>query len=179
MSLAVAGLVAGALGSGISAIGAISSADAQAQTASYQAQVARNNATIANQNAAYSIKAGEAQATAQGLKSRAELGAAVAGLAASGVDVNSGSAADVQTTQREFGQLDTEQTRQNAQLQAYGYRSQSSNFTAEATLEQQKADQAPTAGLLTAGGDLLSGASSLASKWNSWQLQSGSDNSVI
>lgn len=179
MAIAVPALVLSAVGTAVSAIGAISSADAQAQAASYQAQVARNNATIANQNAAYSVKAGEAQATAQGLKSRAELGSAVAGLAAGGVDVNSGSAADVQTTQREFGQLDTEQTRQNAQLQAYGYRSQSSNFTAEAALEQQKADQAPIAGAFTAAGDLLSGASSLGSKWNSWKLQSGSDNSVI
>lgn len=161
VTLGTAGLIFGGLGAATSAFGAISSAQAQGANASYQAQVAQNNATIAAQNASAATKSGQAKAEQVGLANRAKLGAVVAGQAASGVDVNSGSNEDVARSQVELGQLDVGNTINNATLQAYGYRTQQTSFQAQAGLDTAQASQAGTAGALGAAGSLFQGASQL------------------
>lgn len=153
-------------GTGISALGALSTGSANAAAANYQAQVAQNNATIANQNAAYAIQSGEQQATTQGLKGRAEGQHLKAEIAANGIDVNSGSAVGLEASQGEKAQLDTETTRQNAAVLAYGYRTQSTSDIAQAQLEKAQAGFDTTAGLLGAAGSLLSGAGNIGFKWS-------------
>jgi hypothetical protein len=168
-TLAIGSLIAGGIGAATSAVGALTQGQAAANTANYQAQVARNNAITASQNAAYASQSGEAQATNASLRARAEQGQARAALAAGGVDVNTGSAADVQTTARELGDVSTQTVAQNAALQAYGYRTQATGYTATAQLESAAAAEAPIEGAFSAGGDLLSGASSVGSKWAQFQ----------
>jgi hypothetical protein len=172
-SLATVSAIAGGVGAVTTAVGAISSANANAASASYSAQVARNNATIAGQNAQYASEAGAEKTAEQSMRSRAALGAMRAGIAANGVDVNSGSAADEQTGQREIGDLNTQQTAQNAALTAYGYRTQQTSFTAQSQLEEQQAGQDITGGIVSAGGDLLSGASSVGGKYSQYLQTSG------
>jgi hypothetical protein len=167
--VAIASVAATAIGAGVSYIGAQQSAAAQSKAAGYQAQVAANNATIANQNATYARQAGEAKATTQSLQARARLGAAVTGEAAQGVDVTTGSAADVQATDRALGQLDTETVRNNAALTAYGYRSQSTGFTAQSGLDQAQSANALAAGNIAGVGDLVSGAASVSQKFLGFQ----------
>lgn len=167
------GLAASLIGTGVSALGAINSAKAQAANASYQAQVAKNNQTIADQNAQYASQAGAAATTQAALKQRAQTAEVASEEAANGIDINSGSPRQVIASENELGQLNTATTAQNAALNVYGYKTQSTNFGAEATLQQQVASQAPTAGLISAGGTLLSGAGSLASKWANWQQNNG------
>lgn len=147
----------GLVGSAVSAFGAIQQGRAQAQMAEYEAQVARNNATIAGQNANYATAAGEARAYDQGLRERAQLATTTAGLAASGIDVNTGSAADVRTSQRGLAQTDVERTRQAAALQAYGYRTQQTNFQAQAQLDTAQAGYAREAGWVRGLGGLITG----------------------
>lgn len=166
LGIGEAALAVGAIGSAVSAVGALSSAQAQSNAASYQAQVAANNQAIAGQNAAYATQAGQEQATEEGLRNRAVAGAITTSLAANNMDVNSGSAADVRVSQRELSSLDTEQTVQNSALQAYGYRTQETNFGAEQQLQELTAANAKAAGPIAAAGDLLSGASSLGLKWS-------------
>lgn len=149
----------------VGAAGSISSGIAAKNAADYQAAVANNNATIAQQNAEYAMKAGYAQAENQSRKGAANLGRIKTAQAASGVDVNSGSALDVQEGQRETNQLDTETVLNNAQLHAYGYRTQATNFEAESKLDTMKGEAAQTASYFKAGGDLLSSASSIGGKW--------------
>ena len=173
ISATTLGLVSGIASAGVGALGAISNANAQAANASYQAQVAKNNATIASQNAEYATQAGSEKATEASLKARERLGAVTTALAASGVDVNTGSAADVEKTQRETGSLETQQVVNNAALQAYGYRSQSTGYQAEAGLESAEAAEAPTAGLLSATGGLLGSASSLGLNYQILQNLAG------
>ena len=165
MCFATAGIVAGMAGAGISAYGAIEGGQATANAANYDAQVARNNAIIANQSATYAEEAGNAQAGIAGMKSAAASGRLKAGQAANGVDVNSGSAVAVQSGQRKAGLLDTATVANNAELQAYGYRSQAAGFNAQAGLETLQAEQAPIGAELSAAGGLLSGATGVASKW--------------
>lgn len=101
----------------------------------------------------------------QSLKGAAQGGKIKASQAANGIDVNTGSAVDVQTGAREANELDSETVLNNAQLSAYGYRSQQTGFTAEAGLDKNKAEEAPIAGDLNAAGGLLSSASSIGGKF--------------
>lgn len=165
--------VLGILGAGVSAVGAIEGGHAQANAANYNAEVARNNATIANQNAEYSLAAGSEKATVEGLKGAETAGALKATQAASGIDVNTGSAVDVQRGQREKSVLDTATTMNNAELQAYGYRTQSTGFTAQAGLDEAEAEQAPIGAGLSAAGGLLGSASSLSFKWQGGSPSTG------
>lgn len=160
-------LAAGVIGTGITAAGAIEQGQATANMANYQAVVASNNATIANQNANYAIQAGEAQAANTSQKGAAAMGKVKAAQAASGVDVNTGSAADVQQGERQTNQLDTETVLNNSELQAYGYRSAATSYTAQAGLEETEAEQAPIGADIGATGSVLSGISGVGLKWSS------------
>lgn len=169
------GAGASVLGAGTSAMGSIKGGQAAAGQAreqgrmnAYQAQVARNNAIIAEQNAQRAEVVAAASAEAKSLEGAARLGAVKVGQAASGVDVNTGSALDVQVGQRMLNKLDTETVFSNELLKAYGYRTQAANATAEADLLRyraagagKRASDAETAGYLKAAGTLLSSASSL------------------
>lgn len=163
--LAAAAPAIGIAGAGLSALGTFSSAEATGNAAAYQAQVAKNNQVVANQNATYAEEAGEQQAAATSLKGAATMGKIKAAQGASGVSVNSGSAVNVRESAAETGQLDTETVLNNAELTAYGYRTQATNYGAEAGLEEMEAEEAPIAGALGAAGNLLSSASGIASKW--------------
>lgn len=134
------------VGSGISATGDLLGGFAQQKALSYQGQVASNNATIANEKAQYATEAGAARAEAQGIKGRQQLGGVRTGLAANNLDVNSGSAADVQVSQRETGLLDTQNVTHQAALAAYGYQTQATNDLAQAKLLHDESDLAPIQG---------------------------------
>jgi hypothetical protein len=91
----------------------------------------------------------------------AEGGAIKAAQAAGGVDVNTGSNKDVQVSQRELRKLDTEQEMNKAQLAAYGYRTQATNYQAQAGLYSYEAPQALKGAELGAAGSFTSA----AAKW--------------
>jgi len=154
-----------AVAAATSAAGMISQGEAASRAASYQAQVARNNAITAEQNAQYASKAGEAEALDAGIKGSARLSHIKAAQAANGLDVNSGSAVDVRSTEALGSRLDVLRTRQNAALQAYGYRTQGTNQTAQAGLYQNEADSVGIGADLGAVGGLLGQASSLVGKY--------------
>lgn len=160
-------LIAGIAGAGISAVGTVEGGAATANAANYQATVASNNAIVEKQNAVYAEQAGNVAATTQGLKGAQVAGKIKAGQAASNIDVNTGSAKEVQSGQREISKLDTETVVNNADLTAYGYRTKATSDTAEAGLDELKAEQAPEGADLAAAGGLLSSASALSGKWNS------------
>ena len=147
-TLAIAGAVAGAAGS---IMGGIS----QANAAHYQAQVAANNALIEKQNAAYAASAGSAKTEQAGFQARAQLAQIRAGEAANGLDVNSGTPADVQESEHEIGDLNTHTVANNSALQVYGYQTQAVNYQA-----QSAADEAQVGGDIAGG--VLGGIGKLA-----------------
>lgn len=160
-TLAIGSLVAGVASAAIGTMGALNSASASSANANYQAQIAKNNQITAEQNAEYATKAGQEKAAETSLKAREQQGEVTTALAASGLDIDTGSPADIRKTQRETGVLSTEQVVDAAALQAYGYRTNSASFGAEAQLDQAKAAQALSAGNWAATGTLLGGASSV------------------
>ena len=81
-----------------------------------------------------------------------QLGGIKTAQAANGIDVNSGSALDLQASQRAKGQLDAQTALQKAQVEAYGYRVNAVSDTGQAQLEQDTAQNASIgAGLATFG----------------------------
>lgn len=172
------------VGAVTSAVGTVSSSIASSNAADYQATVAGNNAKAARDNSEYAIAAGEKKAEAQSLKGAAAGGRIKTAQAANGVNVNTGSAVDVQEGQREAAGLDTATVMDNASLQAYGYRTAADNFEGEKSLKEAESENDLTAGGLKAAGGLLSSASSLGMKWspstgdstfqgNPWGAESG------
>ncbi len=165
-SIATVSAVAGTAGAGISALGAIEGGLSTSAQAQYQSQVAENNKTIANQNAAYAAAAGSRQATDASMRSAATGGRIKAAQAANNIDVNTGSAVEVQKSEREVGELSSLTAQNNALLQSYGYRSAATSYGAQATLDQAAAAQAPIGAAIGAAGGLLGNASALGYKYN-------------
>lgn len=152
-----------AISAGVSALGGIATGIASAQAANYQAKVAENNAKIAQQNAVYAAHAGEAKAQQESLRAAARNAAVKGAMAANGVDVNTGSAVDVQASSAAMGSLSTENVMREGQMKSYGYRTQAQDFKDQAGLYRQQASSAMAGGLIKGFSSLLSGASSLSS----------------
>lgn len=157
--------VAAIAGAGLSAFGTLRAGEAASNQAAYQAQVAKNNQVIADQNALYAIEAGAARSEIVGRQAGSRLGQVRAGIAANNIDVNSGSAALVQQSQREVGELEQLTEENKALLLAHGYQAQGAGFGAESGLREIAAKEAGPASYLKAGGDLLSSASLLPKKF--------------
>lgn len=155
----VIGAVAGVAGAGISAFSHI-------QQGNFAGQVADNNAVVAKQNADYAIEAGTVDAGTQSMKGAAKSARIKTATAANGVDVNSGSAAAVEASQKGVNALDIDTILHNADLTAYGYTTQQKDFEAQA-------DQDRTGGVLSAVGDVLGGIGSLAGDAPSLSLKWG------
>lgn len=167
-SLALTGL-----GGVTGAMGAIASSNAQAGAARYNAEVAQINAEQAKRNAQFESESGMAQAAMQERKTRALEGSLKANQAASGVDVNSGSALDVRSSAAELGELDAISVRSNATKAAYGYQTQENSFKNEATLDESEAKKAKTAGALSATGTLLGAAGTGFDNYYRYKLAGG------
>lgn len=173
MCFATAAAIAGVVGAATTATSTVAGGIAAQNSGNYNAQVAANNSIIAQQNATRAEQAGAAAAENQGRKGAAQSGALKVAQAAGGVDVNTGTAVDVQAGERETNVLDTETVMQNADLKAYGYRVQGENFTAESELDTAQASEAVPAAALKAGGGLLSSASALGPKFANFNWSGG------
>jgi hypothetical protein len=79
-------------------------------------------------------------------------------MAANGIEIDSGSPLDVLMDTAQLGELDALTIRANAEREAYGFRSQQGNLTAQAGLTQMAGRNAVTAGYIGAGSTLLSSA---------------------
>lgn len=138
----------------LAVIGAVVGAAGTVQEGLFNSEVAKNNAIVAGQNADYARASGAQQADVASMKGAAKVARIKTGQAAGNIDVNTGSAVDVQAGQREVNKLDVDTIINNAELQAYGYTVQQNNFEAQS-------DQAIASAVWGATGDLLSSASSM------------------
>jgi len=159
--------IASIAGTGMQVLGAfrgsqVSKFEAKANAASarYSAAVAANNAIIAQRNAELSAAEGNAEAAQKQLETRAKAGAIKASQAASGVDVNYGSAVDVRSSAAATGQLSAINIRANAARKAYGYQQEARDYTAQSKLYEAQAKNAKIAGDIEASSTLLGGLSS-------------------
>ena len=150
--------------SGASLFGSLQSADAQAASAAYQAQVARNNQTIAEQNATEAQDVGLVREQAQRQNTASLIGSQRAMLAGAGLDVNSGSPLDVQSDSAKLGELNAQTIRHNAALEAYGYQTQASNFSAQSQLYDARSAWASATGYTNLLGNAIGDGLSFTNK---------------
>lgn len=151
-------------------LGAIQSSRAASASAGYNAQVAANNAQIATQNANFAGAEGERNVEASQAKTRAALASTLATQGASGVDVNSGSSVDVRASEAKLGMLNSLNIRSEAAKQAYGFQSQSANYTGQSALDKSQKVSDEIGGYLNAGSTILGGIGK-ASKYENWLNQ--------
>ena len=109
-------------------------AKAQQAAANYNAEVAKNNATIAEKNVRQQQLEGMRQEEAQRLKTANLLGTQKASYGASGVDLNVGSAVDVQASTAFYGQEDILSIRAGVKAQEDRLHQQATDFTNQAQM---------------------------------------------
>jgi len=165
MALPVIALAATIGSTALGVVGSIQQGKAANAAAKYNAQVARNNAQVQE----WQAKDAEARGRTKELQHRQQvsqlIGRQRAVMAGNGVDVNLGSAVDLQADTASQGEFDALTIRSNAEREAYAARVGASNYTAEAGLQIGQGKAAKQAGFMGAGTTLLSGAGSVADKW--------------
>lgn len=164
-TLAAASIGSSALGGVVGAVGSVMGGNAQSSMYKYQAGVARVNQDIARKNAAYARYAGEFEAQRSGMKTRYERGQTIATQSGRGLVVGSGSSGDVIDSIGEIGQQEQRTIRGGAARRAYGYEVEANQQEAAANMYGKAAQRSKVAGYIGAGTSLLSGASSVSSKW--------------
>ena len=176
MGLSTAGIMATAmeLSTAAGVAGSIQQGQSQAAMAKYESQVASNNAKIAQQNAAQAGQAGENQAGQSEMKTRAQVGAIKASQAANGLDINSGSSLDVQSSAAEMGEQNAITIRSNAARTAYGYEQQAQNFQTQSELDKMQANNDEISSFTNAGSTLLGGAGKAAQYIGGGGMNAGS-----
>jgi hypothetical protein len=149
----------------VGAYGALQKGAADSAMYGYQASVARMNQQIALQNAGYAQVAGGSAALQEGQKVAANRSAIRVAQSASGIDMNTGSARQVQVDQAKLGVQDQNIIRENYARKAYAYESEAASKGAEAVGDMAAADQASKAGTINAFSSILGAAGSVSGKW--------------
>lgn len=164
-SAATAATAATASTAAIAVAGAATTAYSANQQAKYQSAVAGQNSQIAERNAVAARQEGAMAAQQQQQKNAAINAAIRSTLAANGIDVNSGSGADIQISQGIVGKTDTDTILRNAERKAQGFQGESAGFN----LKQSAADAAGTNAIIGGGfnvGNTLLKKNIVSPKWD-------------
>lgn len=155
-----------AVGSGISGVaglfGASSQADAMKAQGEYQKTVADFNAQLSELQSKDAIDRGGKEAAQVKEQAKQMIGSQRAIMAASGVVVDSGSAAEVQADTQKMATQDAVTIRNNAAREAWGYKTQALNYTTQGNMQNAAAKMNAGNTLLTGG---LNAASSFVSAY--------------
>lgn len=155
------GLAIAAIGTGVSVYSGIQQGKAQSAQAEYQSAVMKNNAIYAERAAKDAEARGKIAEDQQRMQTQQLIGRQRALLAANGVMVDTGSAADLTADTAMIGEQEALTVRNNAQREANGYRQQGANFDSQAYIAQQNSGM----NWMGVGGTALSGIGSVADKW--------------
>lgn len=146
-----------------STVGSYYSARSQASSLGHQANIADINARIADLGAESALEQGKQQVAERTLRAGQERGAQRTALAANGVDLSVGSAAEIQASSALMKDIDANTLRANATRNAFGYRMNASNLRSQAATSRATARGINPVG--SAAMTLLGGASNVASSW--------------
>jgi hypothetical protein len=144
---------------GLAAAGAGMTAYGQYQQGQAAEKIARNNQIMGEYAAQDAQARGEEDAMAVSRKGEQLKGAQRSRMAASGIDLGVGTAADIQDQTDFFAQQDINTARSNARRDAWAFRAQGANAAAQGRFAAQQ-------GQLQAFSTLLSGAGQVASMWS-------------
>lgn len=119
---------------------------------SYQSSLLNQNAALKNQAADEAINTGNVTADWQRVKASQAIGTQRSAQAANGIDVNSGSSAQLQDDTAMLGELDALTIQNNAAREAYGYRVQANQDVANAKQVKKNAKQQAIGSILGGAG---------------------------
>jgi len=123
----------------------------QYQSGSYNSKISAYNAKIADMQAKDALRRGEEAANKHGRAVERLKGEQRAGFAGQGVDVSRGSAADVVDATQMLGDLDVAQIRNNAALEAWGFKVAAADARARSRIAKAEGTNAAIGTLLTTG----------------------------
>lgn len=161
--LATASLATQIGGAITSGAGSFFSAGTQKATIKSQAAIADTNARIAELGAQQELFRGQAEVGALTLRAGQLKSSQRAAMAANGIDLGTGSAAELQVSTDIMKEIDKTTLETNAVRNAWGYRTQAANFQNEALLKRASAKAISPFG--AAASSLLGSAGSVASSW--------------
>lgn len=141
---------------GMSMVNAQSQASSAKSQAEFSAAQFSANKKFADISAGDAITRGEKNAQLERQKTRQQIGAQRAAAGASGVDVNYGSAADVQADTAGQGAMNELTIRNNAWREAWGYKTQAISAGASAGMAELGGDNQARNTLITGGVNALS-----------------------
>jgi hypothetical protein len=168
MCNATAALAMQGAGAASSALGAYYGAQSSKATLNFNADLADINARVAESAAQASLLTGEREEQRSMISTANLKGTQRASLAANGVDLGEGSAANILTTTDVMGEADANTIHANAIRQAFGYRTQSVNQSNQAMMSRASASAIDP---LTAGAtSLLGSAGQVAGNWYRYSL---------
>jgi len=165
ITLGTIGMAASGASGAAGIFGSLFGGSAKADAYKYQSSMAWQNAAIAKQNQKYALDIGEQQAEKAGIAGAAQAGQIKAAQGASGVDVNSGSAKQVQDSQHLVSQMDMATIREKAAKTAYDFSVQATNYENQAKGYSKAASNARTEGILGAVSSFIGTVGSVSSKW--------------
>lgn len=161
--LAQAALVSKIGGAANSAIGGYYSAKSQASSLQFQSDIAGINARISELGAQQELYKGQQQVGALTLKAGQIKSSQRANMAANGIDLGEGNAAEVQASTDIMKEIDANTLTANAVRSAWGYRTQGVNYQNEALMKHTSADSiSPFSAAATS---LLGNAGTVAGSW--------------
>lgn len=154
-ALAIASAAVGTVGTVVGAV-------AQAQQANYQASIADQNAKIAASQANDAVQNTNLEALRRSRQNAQVAGQQQAAMAANGVDLNFGSAVDVQKDTKMFGAEDLSQIYKQGNENARGFDISGFNYRSQAAASRAAASGALIGGAFGALGTALGGATQVA-----------------
>lgn len=132
----------------IGLVGGMMQAQGQTQNADFQSGMMKQNADFKLRTADETINAGNTSADWQRVRAGQSVGTQRSAQAANGIDVNSGSAAQLQDDTAMLGELDALTIQNNAAREAYGYRVQAKQDILNASQTVQNGKTAATGSIL-------------------------------
>ena len=156
-----ASLISQGIASTISAFGSIGVTKHNNAIAQSQANIARLNAQIMERQAQGTLRAAEKAIVTKTMQAGQMKSSQRARLAANGIAVGVGSAAELQASTDIIKEIDTNQLKSNAVAEAWGYRQKATSFEGEALMKLANKQSVG----LNLGATLLSGASQVANNY--------------
>ena len=148
-----------------SAVGSFYSAKMTKNQLAFEASMADINARIAELGARSAFEQGQQQVASLTMQAGQLKGRQRASMAANGVDLGEGSAAEVQASTELMKAIDKQTIEANAVKNAWGYRTQGANYQSEALMKRGSASGISP--LASGASSLLTSGAQVASSWYS------------
>ncbi len=140
---------------GVTVAGSVVGAYAQNQAGKKQREMFERNASFAEYQSQDALARGAVNVKRQRQATNQVIGAQRTSFAAQNVDVNQGSALDVQADAAYLGELDALTIKNNATKEAYGYHVQAEDYLQRGKYAQQEGEMGALNTLLGGGSSLL------------------------